>query len=138
LFFKPLFLKPFAFAFHPCYALPMTPATQSWLQLLTAIAALGGFFAWQTHYIDKRIDDLRKEFTGLLTSEIGGLRNGVKSEIVGLRDQVKSEIVGLRDQVKSEVAGLRELMNERFKRVDQQFKHVDERLDRLEHPVMRP
>lgn len=39
----------------------MTAITQSWLQLLTAIAALGGFFAWQTHYIDKRIDDLKAD-----------------------------------------------------------------------------
>jgi len=39
----------------------MTPATQSWLQLLVALAALGEFFAWQTHYIDQRIADLKAD-----------------------------------------------------------------------------
>jgi hypothetical protein len=46
----------------------------SWAQTITIIAALGGFFAWQTHYIDKRIDDLRTEIKALLASEIGSLR----------------------------------------------------------------
>ena len=90
---------------HLCYAFRMTPATQSWLQVITLIAALGGFFAWQTHYIDKRIDDLRRE--------------------------LKAEIAGLRDELKAEIAGLRNLVSERFR-------HVEARLERLEHPVARP
>jgi flagellar capping protein FliD len=32
----------------------------SWIQLLTAIAAFGGFFTLQTHYIDKRLEALEK------------------------------------------------------------------------------
>ena len=46
---------------HPCYALAMSPITQSWVQLAVIVfgigAALVGPVAYQTHYIDERSED---------------------------------------------------------------------------------
>jgi hypothetical protein len=77
---------------------------QSWAQVLTLGAILVGVLVYQTRYMDRAIDGLRNEFD----KAIGGLRNELKAEIAGLLD----------------------LMNERFK-------HMDDRLDRIEHPVVR-
>ena len=50
----------------------------------------------------------------------------MQAENAGLRSEIAAEGASLR----SEIAALRDLMNERFR-------HVEERLDRLEHPVVR-
>ena len=40
----------------------MNPNLQTWAQLFTLIAALGGFFVWQTHYVDKRLETIERRF----------------------------------------------------------------------------
>jgi hypothetical protein len=79
------------------YAQGMAPNLQGWAQVLTLGGMIVGALIYQTHYIDKRIDDLRTNLTGLIRSEVGGLREFVRSEI----------------------------------------KRVEERIERLEHPVSR-
>lgn len=55
---------------------------------------------------------------------------------------IDKAIEGLRNELKAEIAGLRAEMNHRFddlvRYIDQRFKNVEERLDRLEHAVTRP
>ncbi len=88
---------------------------QSWAQTITLLVGIGATLVaaivYQTHYVDKAIE--------------------------GLRNKLKADLGALRTEFKAEIKALRELMDERFKRVDEQFKYVNERLERLEHPIVR-
>jgi hypothetical protein len=76
-------------------------AVQNWAQLGTLAAILAGTLAYQTHYIDKRIE-------------------------------------GLQDMFKVEIAGLRSYIDAKFEAVNVRMKAIQDRLERLEHPVTRP
>jgi hypothetical protein len=84
---------------------------------------LVGALLYQTHYIDKVIEGLRNE----LKAEITGLRG----EIAQRFNIVEERFAGLRAEIKAEIGGLRG-------EITQRFNNVDARLDRIEHPVVRP
>jgi hypothetical protein len=90
----------------------MNPTLQSWAQVLTLGVMIVGALLYQTHYIDKLIE---------------GLRNELKAEIAGLRGETARRF----NNVEERSAGLRAEINQRFN-------NVDARLDRIEHPVVRP
>jgi hypothetical protein len=56
----------------------MSPATQSWLQVIVIVvgiaASLVGAIFYQTHYIDKRIDDLRSELFRYLDAKFEAIQ----------------------------------------------------------------
>jgi uncharacterized protein (DUF2164 family) len=43
----------------------------------------------------------------------------------------------LRDSINKRFEDLRDLLKSEVKRLEERFDHVDERLDRLEHPIVR-
>jgi hypothetical protein len=64
----------------------MSLVIQSWAQLLVLIVAIAGVLAWQTHYIDKRVDDLRAE----LNQRLDDLRAEVRVLAVEVRELSKA------------------------------------------------
>jgi hypothetical protein len=130
----------------------MTQVTLSWVQLAIAVAAgvvgiggtLVGAVIYQTHYIDKRIDDMRElmaqqfrraeEMTAQRFKEVID-HLGRNEEMTAQRFKQADETTAQRFKQADEIA------IQRFKRLEdlmtERFRHTDERLGRLESPLVK-
>jgi hypothetical protein len=89
------FFVPLAFAFIRVTLSLMTPATQGWLQVAVLLAGIAGTLVaaivYQTHYIDKRIEDLR--------TYVDGRFQAADERLVALEKRLIEKIDGLEKRV---------------------------------------
>jgi len=110
----------------------MSPTLQSWAQIVTLSAIIVGALVYQTHYIDKVIDGLRREISerfntiGERFNTVDERFNRIEERFASLRGEMNQRF----NNVEERFAGLRAEMNQRFN-------NVETRLDRIEHPVLR-
>ena len=74
----------------------MNPAAQSWLQVAVLLVGIGATLvaaiAYQTHYIDKRIDDLRAYVDGrfqAVDERFDGLLRYLEARFKALEDRLE-------------------------------------------------
>jgi len=88
----------------------MSPAIQSWLQVLmfavVIAGAVVGALVYQTHYIDKRIE--------------------------GLQLYIDAKIQGLEDKLEGQINGLRATLEVRLKAIEDRLDRIEKRMDKLE------
>jgi hypothetical protein len=80
---------------------------------------------------NKRIDDLRSELTG----KIDGLEKRLNGRIDDLRSEMIARIDALEKRVDAQIAALRADLTAR---IDGLEKRLVDRIERLEHPVVKP